>query len=138
MESLSAYSVMSSDVLAFSCRTRRPFLLLRNFSQDHGVVLESARGVAPAPVCKRVSALSGYKTVLVILWSGSTTEHKWSWHIVMRNSQIRRIRGASMGNLCARFSLEIYKVWYPHVCAELKQERKFQHSILMEVPRRAV
>lgn len=47
------------------------------FLQDHGVVVEPACGVALAAVYEKVSALSGYKTVLVIVCGGvgSTTEH---------------------------------------------------------------
>ena len=40
------------------------------FLQDHGIVVEPACGVALAAVYEKVAALSGYKTVLVIVCGG--------------------------------------------------------------------
>ena len=47
------------------------------FLQDHGTVVEPACGVALAAVYEKVAALSGYKTVLVIVCGGvgSTADH---------------------------------------------------------------
>jgi L-serine/L-threonine ammonia-lyase len=47
------------------------------FLQDHGIVVEPACGVALAAVYEKVAALSGYKTVLVIVCGGvgSTADH---------------------------------------------------------------
>lgn len=40
------------------------------FLQDHGIVVEPACGVALAAVYEKAAALSGYKTVLVIVCGG--------------------------------------------------------------------
>jgi L-serine/L-threonine ammonia-lyase len=47
------------------------------FLQDHGIVVEPACGVALAAVYEKVAALSGYKTILVIVCGGvgSTADH---------------------------------------------------------------
>lgn len=55
-------SVVLSDKLAVSASLQ--------FLQDHGIVVEPACGVALAAVYEKVAALSGYKTVLVIVCGG--------------------------------------------------------------------
>jgi L-serine/L-threonine ammonia-lyase len=40
------------------------------FLKDHGTVVEPACGVALAAVYEKVAALSGYKTILVIVCGG--------------------------------------------------------------------
>ena len=55
-------SVVLPDRLAVSASLQ--------FLQDHGIVVEPACGVALAAVYEKVAALSGYKTVLVIVCGG--------------------------------------------------------------------
>jgi L-serine/L-threonine ammonia-lyase len=55
-------SVVLPDKLAVSASLQ--------FLQDHGIVVEPACGVALAAVYEKVAALSGYKTVLVIVCGG--------------------------------------------------------------------
>ena len=55
-------SVVLPDKLAVSASLQ--------FMQDHGIVVEPACGVALAAVYEKVAALSGYKTVLVIVCGG--------------------------------------------------------------------
>src|SRR6187551_180856 len=55
-------SVVLPDKMAISASLQ--------FLQDHGIVVEPACGVALAAVYEKVAALSGYKTVLVIVCGG--------------------------------------------------------------------
>jgi L-serine/L-threonine ammonia-lyase len=71
--------IVCARALAYSKNHRIESVVLRDklgvsaslqFLKDHGTVVEPACGVALAAVCEKVAALSGYKTVLVIVCGG--------------------------------------------------------------------
>ena len=76
-------SVVLPDKLAVSASLQ--------FLKDHGTVVEPACGVALAAVYEKVAALSGYKTILVIVCGGVLPLMTWlschvgnaTWHNVV-------------------------------------------------------